>query len=127
MSFDQVTGRIDFNRGQLVLAEPFKVESASTQLKLAGNMEVATQNVNATLVATLPVSGNLTLAAAMTGALPVAAGVFIAGKIFKNNWIKPPALNTKCAGLGRSRILRCKRFLMMRPEMGWGAEENSAA
>lgn len=98
MAFDQVTGRIDFNRGQLVLAEPLKVESASTQLKLAGNMEVATQNVNATLVATLPVSGNLTLAAAMTGALPVAAGVFIAGKIFKKQLDKASSLKYKVRG-----------------------------
>ncbi|MFO1368124.1 MAG: YhdP family protein [Marinagarivorans sp.] len=98
MSFDQVTGRIDFNRGQLVLAEPLKVESASTQLKLAGSMEVATQNVNATLVATLPVSGNLTLAAAMTGALPVAAGVFIAGKIFKKQLDKASSLKYKVRG-----------------------------
>ncbi|HMW48809.1 MAG TPA: AsmA-like C-terminal region-containing protein, partial [Cellvibrionaceae bacterium] len=98
MSFDQVSGRIDFNRGQLVLAEPLKVESASTQLKLAGTLDVATQNVNATLVATLPVSGNLTLAAAMTGALPVAAGVFIAGKIFKKQLDKASSLKYKVRG-----------------------------
>ncbi|HEY6529742.1 MAG TPA: YhdP family protein [Cellvibrionaceae bacterium] len=98
MAFDQVTGRIDFNRGQLLLAEPLKVESASTQLKLAGTLDVATQNVNANLVATLPVSGNLTLAAAMTGALPVAAGVFLAGKIFKKQLDKASSLKYKVRG-----------------------------
>lgn len=98
MAFDQVTGRIDFATGQLSLTEPLKVESASTQIKLAGTMDVATQNVNATLVATLPVSGNLTLAAAMTGALPVAAGVFLASKIFKKQLDKASSLKYKVRG-----------------------------
>ncbi|MEY4589929.1 MAG: hypothetical protein RL497_2005 [Pseudomonadota bacterium] len=98
MAFDQVTGRIDFNEGQLVLAEPLKVDSASTQIKLAGRLDVATQNVNASLVATLPVSGNLTLAAAMTGALPIAAGVYVAGKLFKKQLEKASSLKYKVRG-----------------------------
>lgn len=98
MAFDQVSGRIDFANGQLSLSEPLKVQSASTQIKLVGTMDVATQNVNANLVATLPVSGNLTLAAAMTGALPVAAGVFIAGKIFKKQLDKASSLKYKVRG-----------------------------
>jgi uncharacterized protein (TIGR02099 family) len=98
MAFDQVVGRLDFDSGQLHLAEPLQVSSASTQLRLAGDITVATQQVNATLVATLPVSGNLTLAAALTGALPVAAGVYLAGKLFKKQVEKASSLKYRVRG-----------------------------
>ena len=48
---------------------------------LAVSKPLLNENIDGVLVTTLPVGGNLTFAAALAAGLPVAAGVYIAGKL----------------------------------------------
>jgi hypothetical protein len=50
---------------------------------VSGLSDVASQTLDAELVATLPVANNLPWVAALAAGLPVAAGVFVVSKVFE--------------------------------------------
>jgi uncharacterized protein (TIGR02099 family) len=83
MAFDSVSGKLYFANGQVVVNEPLRVQSPSATLQFAGVLDAKTEQINASLVATLPMTGNLTFAAAIVGGLPAAVGVYAVGKLFK--------------------------------------------
>jgi uncharacterized protein YhdP len=83
-AFDEIDGRLRFNKGVMVLAEPMVVKTPSAKLSMAGTIDINREELDTTLVATLPVGGNLTVIAAFAGGLPAAAGVYAISKIFKS-------------------------------------------
>lgn len=83
-AFDHIDGRLTFDDGIVVLAEPMVVKTPSARLSMAGSININNEELDTTLVATLPVGGNLTVIAALAGGLPAAAGVYAISKIFKN-------------------------------------------
>ncbi len=83
-AFDEIDGRLRFNKGIMVLVEPMVVKTPSAKLSMAGTIDINREELDATLVATLPVGGNLTVIAAFAGGLPAAAGVYAISKIFKS-------------------------------------------
>jgi uncharacterized protein YhdP len=82
-TFDELGGQLYFNNGLMTLTQPIKMQGPSSQMELSGGINYPKQTVDAKLEASLPIGGNLTLLAALTAGLPVAAGVYIASKIFK--------------------------------------------
>lgn len=82
-TFDELGGELSFNKGLMTLTKPLKMEGPSSQMELSGVIDYPKQSVDAKLEASLPLAGNLTLITALTAGLPVAAGVYIASKIFK--------------------------------------------
>ncbi len=98
MGYDTVTGKLQFNDKALLLEEPLQVVSPSSNLKLAGTIQLEQQTLDTNLVATLPVAGNLTVAAALTGGLPAAVGVFVVGKLFKKQVDKASSIRYKVTG-----------------------------
>jgi uncharacterized protein YhdP len=84
LSFDQLKGNIEFDKGMIYLTEPLVVKGPSSDLKMAGKIDYDKQQIDTHLVATLPVSGNLTLGTALAAGLPAAAGVYVISKIFKD-------------------------------------------
>ncbi|WP_237066265.1 YhdP family protein [Microbulbifer guangxiensis] len=84
MAFDQVQGEVFFEGdGQLLIAVPIQVEGPTSELQMAGRVNLKQENLDLTLVATLPVGNNLALIAALAGGLPAAAGVYLISKAFK--------------------------------------------
>lgn len=83
-AFDRIDGRLTFDNGIIVLADPMVVKTPSARLSMAGSIDINNEELDTTLVATLPVGGNLTVIAAFAGGLPAAAGVYAISKIFKN-------------------------------------------
>lgn len=83
MAFDSIKGELQFAEGTLYLQEPLKVRTPSSRLQLAGVIDLHNESLDATLVAALPVSSPLALLAALTAGLPVAAGIYLAGKVFE--------------------------------------------
>ncbi len=78
--FDSVEGEIDLHDGILEVAR-MEVKGGSS-FQFNGVSDVATKNLDGELVATLPVASNLPWIAALAAGLPVAAGVYVASKVF---------------------------------------------
>jgi uncharacterized protein (TIGR02099 family) len=85
ISYDRIMGEIQLDRGQLSFPEPLSVRGPSSRLKLSGNFDLNRGDIDAKLVVALPITSNLPWVVALTlpGGLPLAAGVFVAGKVFE--------------------------------------------
>ncbi|MDB6062558.1 MAG: hypothetical protein JWM78_2661 [Verrucomicrobiaceae bacterium] len=84
VSFDDMKGSFAMQHGVLKTADPLEIKSPSSRFRVAGQIDFNTDQTDMELVATLPVASNLPWVAALAGGLPVAAGVFVASKIFAN-------------------------------------------
>lgn len=82
--FDRIEGQFELNEGLLQLSRPLQVSTASSQLQMAGVINLSDETIDTTLVATLPIAGNLTLATALAAGLPAAAGVYVISKLFED-------------------------------------------
>lgn len=83
LAYDEINGKVRFNQGTMVFEEPLLVRTPSSGLQMAGTIDLRNETINARLVATLPVAGNLTFFAALATGLPAAAGVYLVSKLFK--------------------------------------------
>ena len=85
LAYDTVRGRFMFDREHVRLPEdsPLVVDTSSADLRLTGTLNMRAKTINSELLATLPVAGNLAVAAAFVAGLPAAAGVYVVGKLFK--------------------------------------------
>lgn len=85
LAYDTVTGRLNFQNNQIHLTNemPLKVNTTSADLQLFGDIDLKKETIDSQLVATLPIAGNLAVAAALTAGLPAAVGVYVVGKLFK--------------------------------------------
>lgn len=85
LSFDSVGGSLNISDGMARFYEtPITVKAPSSQFSLAGEVDLTASTIDAQLIATLPVASNLPWLAVLTGGLPVAAGVYIASKVFED-------------------------------------------
>lgn len=85
LSFDKLSGTLSMDTGMVYFNDnPIIVKSSSSAFSLAGQVDLNASTIDAELIATLPVASNLPWIAALAGGLPVAAGVFIASKVFEN-------------------------------------------
>ncbi|SDZ93919.1 YhdP family protein [Microbulbifer marinus] len=99
MAFDQVRGEVVFEGdGQLLIAVPIQVEGPTSELQMAGRVNLKREDLNLTLVATLPVGNNLALVAALAGGLPAAAGVYLISKAFKKQVNKMASVSYRISG-----------------------------
>lgn len=98
MVFDSIKGEMQFAEGNLYLQQPLKVRTPSSRLQMAGSIDLENETLDATLVAALPVSSPLALLAALTAGLPVAAGVYLAGKIFEEQVDKLTSVSYRIEG-----------------------------
>lgn len=83
LGYEQVRGTLAFKEGIIEINDPLQVDSPASHLQFVGEIDLLQQTVDAQLVTTFPLTGNLTMAAALTGVLPAAVGVFVVGKLFK--------------------------------------------
>ncbi len=83
IAYDDLNGKFSFDQGKMYFQEPLVVKSPSSEFTMAGEIDYLKENIDAVLVTTLPVSGNLTVAAAFAAGLPAAAGIYLISKIFK--------------------------------------------
>jgi uncharacterized protein YhdP len=98
MAFDNIDGQLHFNNGELIISEPIRVKAPSSKLSYAGRFDLINEDLDTTLVATLPVGGNLTLVAALAGGLPAAAGVYVASKLFRKQVDKVASVSYRIQG-----------------------------
>ncbi len=98
MAYESVTGELLFVEQTIKIKSPLLVDTPSTQLQLVGDIQLVEETLDAQLIATLPVTGNLTVAAALTGGIPIAVGVYVLGKVFKNQVDKASSIRYNIRG-----------------------------
>lgn len=129
MAYERVKGTFKFNRGIVNVVDELRVETPSTNIQFAGDINIPDQTVDAQVVATLPVAGNLTMAAALTGGLPAAVGVFVVGKIFKKQVDKVSSVRYSVKGswlepdVEVEKVFESKTDIVRAEEAQAGAEQ----
>ena len=98
LGYEKVQGRLALKEGVVEVAQPLEVDSPASHLQFVGNINMLNQTVDAQLVTTFPLTGNLTMAAALTGVLPAAVGVFVVGKLFKQQFDKVSSIRYSIDG-----------------------------
>ncbi|MGS2717698.1 YhdP family phospholipid transporter [Eionea flava] len=98
LAYDQLTARLLFDRNNIYFQQPLIVKAPSSEFTMAGKIDSSEENIDAVLVTTLPVGGNLTFATALVAGLPAAVGVFIINKIFKSQVDKVSSLTYSVKG-----------------------------
>ena len=88
LSFDEMQGSFKTHGGVLAIEDPVEIKSPSSRFRIAGQIDFTSDQTDMELVATLPVASNLPWVAALTGALPAAAGLYVASKVFENQFDK---------------------------------------
>lgn len=98
LGYEQVQGRLAFKEGIIEVDKPLQVNSPASHIQFVGDINLQQQTVDAQLVVTFPLTGNLTMAAALTGVLPAAVGVFVVGKLFKEQIDRVSSIRYKIDG-----------------------------
>lgn len=98
LAYDSIQGQAYFDRGQVEFREPLQVRSPSSRLQFVGRVDLNDETLNARLVATLPVAGNLTFLTALAAGLPAAAGVYIVSKLFEKQVDQATSISYRIRG-----------------------------
>jgi len=106
--FDNVSGRLNFNDGIILLDEPVEVNGDSVSIRLSGFIDYPQDSIEGNLAVVLPVGGNLNLAAALAGGLPAAVAVYLVRQVFKDEFDK--ASTTKSVVV--SKILKLNLLII---------------
>ena len=83
VAFRKAKGQFVFDAGMLRLPN-FVVDGTSGGFALSSDIDLAQQTVDGELVVTLPLAENIPWVAAIAGGLPIAAGAYLASKLFKD-------------------------------------------
>ena len=83
VAFRKAKGQFVFDAGMLRLPN-FVVDGTSGGFALSSDIDLARQTVDGELVVTLPLAENIPWVAAIAGGLPIAAGAYLASKLFKD-------------------------------------------
>ena len=83
LTFDRANGDIAFNQGVLSV-NGFSVRNSGGSLNLVGALDTNRETIDGELSVTLPLVDNIPWVAALAGGLPVAAGAYLASKIFED-------------------------------------------
>lgn len=98
MAYDQVTGDLAFAGGQVSMNQPVSVKTPSSKMQMAGSVDLVHNQLDTQLTVNLPVLDNLTFIAAVSAGLPVAAGVFVASRLFEKQFDQMTSVNYSVSG-----------------------------
>ncbi len=98
VSYDRLSGGLMFDSGRMSFDAPIVVDMPSGKMRLLGSTDLATETLDARLVATLPVGTNLPWIAALVGGLPAAAGVYLTSRLFDKQVDKISSISYQISG-----------------------------
>lgn len=110
LAYEDINGALLFRKSRVQIQQPLQVNTPSSYLQLVGELDVAQETLDTQLVATLPLAGNLTVAAAVTGGVPLAIGVYVVGKIFKDQVERVSSLRYKVSGSWNDPKVKLERI-----------------
>ena len=82
VTFKKAQGELLLQPGKLQVSD-FTVDSQGGDFHIDSDIDLVADTIDGELVATLPLADNIPWATALTGALPLAAGLYLASKVFK--------------------------------------------
>ncbi|MCW8194388.1 TIGR02099 family protein [Proteobacteria bacterium 005FR1] len=98
-AFQTIKGALQFDHGKVYMNTPMVVNSNSSRFQMAGVVDLVRSELDTKLVATIPVGGNLTFVAALTGmGLPAVAGMWLISKVFEEQIGKMSSLSFHVTG-----------------------------
>jgi len=83
VSFDKIQGGLLFRQGIVDFDDPIVASMPSGKIRLLGSADLVYEQLDARLVATMPVGTNLPWVAGLLGGLPAVVGVYLTSKIFE--------------------------------------------
>ncbi|MBL6694710.1 MAG: hypothetical protein ISQ01_03100, partial [Luminiphilus sp.] len=83
LTFDRASGDFSLGRGEVTINE-FAIRNGGGRLTLGGLYSMDSEDIDAELVVTLPLVDNIPWVAALAGGLPIAAGAYLASKVFED-------------------------------------------
>ncbi|MGD9660456.1 MAG: YhdP family protein [Porticoccaceae bacterium] len=83
VSFDKIQGGLLFRQGMVDFDDPIVASMPSGKIRLLGSADLVYEQLDARLVATMPVGTNLPWVAGLLGGLPAVVGVYLTSKIFE--------------------------------------------
>ena len=83
LTFDRARGDFALKKGEVRVNE-FSIRNGGGSLTLGGDFSMQTEEIDAELVVTLPLVDNIPWVAALAGGLPIAAGAYLASKVFED-------------------------------------------
>lgn len=98
VSFDHLSGGLVFEGGILRFDDPIVAVMPSGRVRLLGRADMIEEQLDARLVATLPVGTNLPWVAGVLGGLPAAAGVYVTGRLFRRQVDQLSSLSYRVTG-----------------------------
>ncbi|BFM10782.1 YhdP family protein [Simiduia litorea] len=98
MAYDEVKGALQFDRGLVQFNSPVSVKTPSSKMQMQGQVNLVDNTIDTKLTVNLPVLDNLTFIAAVSAGLPVAAGVFVASRLFEKQFDKMTSVNYQVVG-----------------------------
>lgn len=86
------------------------IDGPSSTFRISGSLDFNTDQTDMELLATLPVGSNLPWVAALISGLPVAVGVYIASKVFKEQVDRVSSIAYRVRGPWQNPDLQFKRL-----------------
>ena len=83
LTFDKAKGDLALD-GERVMINEFSIRNGGGRLDLGGNFDIASEVIDAELTVTLPLVENIPWVAALAGGLPIAAGAYLASRVFED-------------------------------------------
>ena len=102
IAFDRMTGILNVDEGHIETQEPIRVTGPGNTLTYSGSLDLNTETVDGTMIATLPLAKSLSWGGVVYGVLaaqPIAGlAVWLISRLFKNDFDQISSLNYKVSG-----------------------------
>lgn len=98
LAYDSVQGEVHMRDGIFRFIDPLVIKGASSDIRLQGDANINTEQLDMSMGVTLPLASNLPWVVALAGGLPTAAGVYIVSKLLKEEVDKLSSMVYKVEG-----------------------------
>jgi uncharacterized protein YhdP len=98
LSYNKLNGTLEFDQGVASFKQPLRMDMPSGRMSMGGEFDLLNEEVDARLVATLPVATNLPWVVALLGGLPAAAGVYVTSKLVEKQVDRLSSISYKLTG-----------------------------
>jgi len=98
LSYNKLSGTLEFDQGVARFTQPLRMAMPSGRMSMGGTFDLLNEEVDARLVATLPVATNLPWVVALLGGLPAAAGVYVTSKLVEKQVDRLSSISYKLSG-----------------------------
>ncbi len=85
-AFDRIDGALNFNDGVVTTATPLIITSPSSNLNIQGEINLRDETIATDMQVQIPLAQNVSMAAALVAAWPLALGTYLGSKLFSKQF-----------------------------------------